>query len=90
MERLRGVEKWPDFPTIVVMVVVVAAVVAWPVERSGATPKIEVVLQNESPPSVALLLLHSPFFLIAANAPKKSVEISKKYVINFLRHEKML
>ena len=46
VERLRGVGKGPDFR---LMVVVVAVVVAWPVERSGAAQKIRAVLQNEAP-----------------------------------------
>ena len=66
MERPRGVGKGPDFRLMVVVVVVVAVVVAWPVERSGAAPKIRAVLQNEFPPlSLFSDLLSSPLFPIS-------------------------
>ena len=68
VERLRGVGKGPDFRlmVVVVVVVVVAVVVAWPVERSGALPKIKVILQSEVPnfpPFLALFGTFPAFFL---------------------------
>ena len=51
-------EKGPDFRSIVVVVIVI--VVAWPVEVSGATPKIKVILLNEVPNPRLFLALYAP------------------------------
>ena len=74
MERPRGVGKGPDFRLMVVVVVVVAVVVAWPVERSGAAPKIRTVLQNEAPPLPFSDLLSSPFFPICQGSQLQHVK----------------
>ena len=61
VERLRGVEKGPDFWLLVVVVAV-----AWPVERGGALPKIKVILRSEVPnfpPFLALFGTFPAFFL---------------------------
>ena len=68
MESLRGVEKGPDF-WLMVVVVAVVVVVAWPVERSGALPKIKVILQSEVPnfpPFSGLFGTFPAFFLRVA------------------------
>ena len=76
MERLRGVGKGPDFRLMVVAVVVVVVVAAWPVERSGAAPKIRAVLQNEAPPlSLFPDLLSSPFFPISLGSQLQHVKL---------------
>ena len=49
-----------------VVVVAVVVVVAWPVERSGAPPKIKVILRSEVPnfpPFLALFGTFPTFFL---------------------------
>ena len=75
VERPRGVGKGPDFKLmVVVVVVVVAVVVAWPVERSGAVPKIRAVLHNEAPPLPFSDLLSSPFFPISQGSQLQHVK----------------